>query len=682
MSNFTFNINGLLQDMRLAESKALWPLFEAVVNAIQAIEDSTNKDCGKITVFAHRETSRIESGEMAKVSSEKIEAFTITDNGVGLDTKNYESFLSAYSTYKVLKGCKGIGRFLWLKAFDYVEINSVFCEEGIYYKRQFIFSPDGVCPEKNVMPCEKDEIGTTVKLVGFQSKYKSHSPVELDAIATKLIEHCLLFFICGNCPQITLMDGVNTSINLNHYFTNNIKDSLHQDAIKIKKQDFTLYHLRLPDGANQHELHFCANMHEVKSVELEKYIPDLRKKIIPTDATKPFYYAGYLTGKYLDSIVNTTRTAFDYDEKGAAISLEGTSEDSLTSAAMAFVRGYLADYIAAIEKKKIDQINRFVSYNRPTYRYLLHTRPEVYKKIPADLSNDALELELHKQVQQWETQVFKKGQLLEQHAKNQIDQNDATYRKLFNVYWSEVTELSKTSLAEYVTRRKTLLQMLEDALTIQDNGKFKKEDVIHTIICPMRHTSDDVSFQEMNLWIIDERLAYHQFLASDKTIKSLPEIDSDSTKELDIAIFDRAFAYSDNDTPLNTITIVEFKKPDNKKDNPLSQMGGYIDEIVAGRKKRANGLTFGDCTKTAFRCFAVCDLTPKMVRNCRDAGLRITPDGMGYYGYQPERNAYFEVISYNKLLADAKKRNEILFDKLFKAKVSEVIHIPECEEEK
>ena len=40
MSNFTFNIKGLLRDMKLAEAKALWPLFEAVVNAIQAIEDS------------------------------------------------------------------------------------------------------------------------------------------------------------------------------------------------------------------------------------------------------------------------------------------------------------------------------------------------------------------------------------------------------------------------------------------------------------------------------------------------------------------------------------------------------------------------------------------------------------------------------------------------------------------
>jgi hypothetical protein len=681
MSNFTFNIKGLLHDMKLAESKAMWPLFEAVVNAIQAIEDSTNKEKGKITVFVHRENTRVEAGEMSKVSSEKIEDFSITDNGIGLDTKNYESFLSAYSTHKVQKGCKGIGRFLWLKAFGRVEIKSVFCENGVYYRREFTFSEEGVTPENNVQICDETETGTTVKLVGFLGRYKNSSPVELDVIATKLIEHCLLFFICGNCPQITLMDGINDTINLNSYYTNNIKDSLHQDPFSIKGHSFILYHLQVPEGANNHELHFCANMHEVKSVELSKAIPDLRKKIIPNDTTKPFYYAGYLTGEYLDSIVNTTRTAFEYDEKDANLSLHGTGEDSITATAMEFVRGYLSDYIAAIEKKKIDQINRFVAENKPTYRYLLNTRPEVYKMIPADLSNDMLELELHKQVQQWEHQVFKKGQLLEQQAKDQIDQDDATYQKLFEVYWKEVTELSKTSLAEYVTRRKAILKMLESILEITEDGHFKKEETIHSIICPMQHTSDDVRFEEMNLWLVDERLAYHRFLASDKTLKSMPFVDSKSTKEPDIAIFDQAFAYSDSDEPFSSITIIEFKKPDNDTKSPINQVWEYIDLIRSGKKRKMNGQAFSVTEGTIFRCYVICDLTTKMRTHCLNAVLTPMADNLGYSGYNPTRKAYTEVISYSKLLADAKKRNEILFDKLFKPRIGEVIHILEHETE-
>lgn len=37
---------------------------------------------------------------------------------------------------------------------------------------------------------------------------------------------------------------------------------------------------------------------------------------------------------------------------------------------------------------------------------------------------------------------------------------------------------------------------------------------------------------------------------------------------------------------------------------------------------------------------------------------------LGYYGYNETLNAYYEIISYAKLLADAKKRNRILFEKL------------------
>lgn len=47
---FLFDIKGQLNTMHLADSKALWPLFEAVVNSIQSIEDSPNQNCGKIVI--------------------------------------------------------------------------------------------------------------------------------------------------------------------------------------------------------------------------------------------------------------------------------------------------------------------------------------------------------------------------------------------------------------------------------------------------------------------------------------------------------------------------------------------------------------------------------------------------------------------------------------------------------
>lgn len=676
MSSFVLDIRGQLNNIRLAESKALWPLFEAVVNSIQAIEDSPNKNNGRIHISAQREISYNEKLDANKDILEKFESFSITDNGVGLDEQNYKSFNTAYSTLKAKKGCKGIGRFLWLKAFKEVSLQSNYAENGVWYNRTFTFSPDGIIPDENIIVSQEQELSTTVTLKEFLSPYKQSCPVELDVIAKKLIEHCLLFFISDNCPEIILSDGVSETINLNKYFENNIKDSLHQDHFTLKDNEFVLYHLRLPEGATSHELHLCANMQEVLSFDLKKQIPDLQKKIIPKDDPIGFYYIGYLTGVYLDSIVNTTRTGFDFDEIGNQLALFGTGKENLVSAAVEYVQGYLSDYLSDIEKRKREQIDTFVSQDKPTYRYLLNNRPEVYQAIPAGLKADDLDMELHKHVQLWEREIKKQEKELEKATTKSISQDDTSYQKLFEQYWSSVTEISKTCLAEYVARRKTLLKMLEDALTIQNDGNFKKEDVIHSLICPMRHTSNDITFEEMNLWIVDERLAYHKYLASDKTLKSMPVIDSNSTKEPDIAIFDQAFAYSDSEEPFTTVTIVEFKKPDNDNKNPVNQVGEYVDLIRQGKKKKANGQSFSITDGTLFRCYVICDLTDKMRTHCLNSGLIPTADNLGFTGFNQYRHSYIEVISYNKLLCDAKKRNEILFEKLFSPKLSEVIHVP------
>jgi hypothetical protein len=47
-----------------------------------------------------------------------------------------------------------------------------------------------------------------------------------------------------------------------------------------------------------------------------------------------------------------------------------------------------------------------------------------------------------------------------------------------------------------------------------------------------------------------------------------------------------------------------------------------------------------------------------------NAQLTLTPDSNGYFGYNPILGVYVEIISFDKLIADAKKRNAVLFDKL------------------
>jgi hypothetical protein len=60
----------------------------------------------------------------------------------------------------------------------------------------------------------------------------------------------------------------------------------------------------------------------------------------------------------------------------------------------------------------------------------------------------------------------------------------------------------------------------------------------------------------------------------------------------------------------------------------------------------------------------ICDINEQVERGAVDAGGQLTPDGRGYFGYNGQLKLYFEVISYEKLIGDALRRNRMLFKKL------------------
>ena len=180
----------------------------------------------------------------------------------------------------------------------------------------------------------------------------------------------------------------------------------------------------------------------------------------------------------------------------------------------------------------------------------------------------------------------------------------------------------------------------------------------------------------MNLWLIDDRLAYHHFLASDKPIKSIPMLENSVDKRMDIAIFDAALSYTSDPDNINSITIVELKRPqrDDANNDPVLQVLKYVRDIKIGQIKKKNGRDFGDVSRVAFYCYVIGDLTPSLRESAESRGLTETQDKGGYFGYNPMHGAYVEVISYDKLLKDAKQRNKALFDKLFEPKAKDLVH--------
>ncbi len=221
-----------------------------------------------------------------------------------------------------------------------------------------------------------------------------------------------------------------------------------------------------------------------------------------------------------------------------------------------------------------------------------------------------------------------------------------------------------------IVQRKKILDLLKKRLEIQD-GSYSKEEAIHQLIFPMRVTSDEVSFDKQNLWIIDERLAYHHYLASDKPLKTIKAAESQSNKKPDILIFNRPIALHDREDNgrLESVVVIEFKRPgssptDGEK-NPVEQILEYIELIQEGKAKSRNGRPLQTTLSTYFFGYVVCELDPKLKKSLNRMTMRETPDGRGMFGYFPDpHKAYIEVIGFDKMLDDANKRNQILFDKL------------------
>ncbi len=670
----TVNVAGQVGQIRLSPAKALWPLFETVINSIQSLEDSdvTEK---KIVIDALRpEHIQLKTDGQGNTTEEPahFEAFVVTDNGNGFNIENYTSFLEAYSQFKVKKGCKGIGRFLWLKAFDNVAVNSTYFEDEQWHLRSFNFSLSGVNPEQNdeVLETEDATQQTIVSLKGFKNPYRDSVAYSLESLAKKLIEHCLPYFITGKCPQIVLRDNRGENFNINSYYERTYKDSLHQDPMELKGKKYTLYHMLLTEGAEKHELHLCANSREVKSYALSTYIPDMKKKL--SNGEDAYYYVGYLAGKYLDEAVNTERSDFDFTDGPM---FGDAKESEIVDVAVGYIRAYLKDELSKAADEKKSQIDILVKTKRPQYRLLLNRHPDVYSKIPAGLAEDKLDLELYKHQQQWELDTVKKKHDIEEKVKQDAT-SDPSFQKLFDEYCESITELSRASLAEYVARRKAVIDLLEQALDADENGKYSKESRIHRIICPMQTTSDEIKLDDMNLWLIDDRLAYHHFLASDKKINTIPVLENDVDKRMDLAVFDAALSYTADPDNINSITIVELKRPqrDDGDNDPVWQVLKYVRDIRAGKIKKTNGRGFGDVSRVSFYCYVIGDLTQSMRDSAESRGLTETQDKEGYFGFNPTYGAYVEVISYDKLLKDAKQRNSALFDKLFEPKSKELVH--------
>ena len=374
-------LKGRLRNSHLAFTKAMIPLFEAVVNSIQSIEDDSagggrriREHRVEVRVFRSNQTSLKLDGKSAP--REPIVGFEVEDDGVGFTEPNWTSFGLLDSLEKASRGCRGIGRLTWLKAFDRVRVESVYVESGGTRLRKFSFDPSSAVHDDSDEAIEALPRKTVVRLELFDRRYAEHAPKTARKIAVAILEHCLWYFVRDEgVPKIVFEDG-EERIDLDDLFGEHMHASAKVESVEIKGQPFDLTHVKFRAAVNKsHQINYCAAGRVVREESVRDKVPGLNAVL--SDPAGSFTYAAYLTGEFFNERVSGQRVDFNIDETTSG--MFGATEiafEDIRSAILPKIRDFLSlslDVNIAAARERIDA---FVSNKAPRYRTILQYVPE------------------------------------------------------------------------------------------------------------------------------------------------------------------------------------------------------------------------------------------------------------------------------------------------------------------
>lgn len=644
------------------------PIVEAVSNALEAIEESKRRN-GRVIITLHRDKQQKlveESREVAPVVQVDVE-----DNGVGFTDENLASFDEVGTEHKVDRGGKGFGRLVFLHFFDDVQVESVYKEGRKKYRRAFKFvrAKQMVEGEKREELKEKDFDGTstTVSLSGLKKKYSNHLNKNLDTISRKLLERLLSYFALEEykCPEIIVRDAKSQeSITLNDYLkeAEDISE-IHNATFEVEgnsgaKEAFTLKLFKVYFTDSTSTINLVANSRLVTDESLGQYVAEFKDEFSDTaktkdgkEAQKRFVVKAYIQGAYLDSNVSAERGGFEFGRDPN--SFFNIGQNQIEKAAAEIIKKYFGEEVATRQKGKERGFESYVNEKAPWHKSYFD---EVDLSEAAYGLNDAGRekfLQEHKIEREFSVRAEAEAVL----KKGSGDPAKIVEEALALV--EKVGKLGTSELAHYVATRKVILDLFKKSLEWDDKHKHQKERMVHEIIFP-QGDSKTVRYEDQNLWLLDERLSFYEYVASDQPLSS------EERKRPDI--FGKPILVRENEDPGDAIVVFEFKKPQKKaykeKDNPVAQIRGYVREIRAGKAQTKDGRPIQATENTPAYGFVVCDLSPKIREYCEDATLSESPDRTGYFGFHPKWRIYFEVMSYDQLLKRAEMRNRIFFKKL------------------
>ncbi|MDD4151818.1 MAG: ATP-binding protein [Candidatus Gracilibacteria bacterium] len=647
-------------------------LVEAIVNGIHGIEELGNNNNGKIII----ELERFEQETIDKLS--EIKSIKVIDNGIGFNNDNFESFDKIHTEHKIDKGGKGFGRLTFLKFFEDISISSFFSEESKFYNRSFNFTDDDeIINNPYLLENLSEKENSTTISFKIRRQYIGSLDKQLKTIARKLFEKLLVYFVADNyiCPQIILKDEKDQII-LNEYLDKykeiqllDSKDFILEKNIGEKeyKENFTIKLFKVYFSDSSSTLNFVADNRVVEDEKLDLFIPEFSEGFSDevkdekgNITNKDYVIKAYVLGNYLNETVLHDREGFDFENKKTEIG--AFKKDEIYNKSIEIIKQIFKDEYNFRKDKKIKRIKEYI--NNKAFWHKPYINSFDYTNFGYSLGETEMELELQKL-------KFKIEQETNKEILSLREGNISFDEKKRSEIISKVSNNAKSDLIHYIVNRRLVLDFLIDLLRRNEDGSVSLEEEVHNVIYPMGRDSSDTNYEDHNLWLLDERLVFSHYIASDKKIsKRKSKLKDKSNKEPDLIMFDvpESYRLGDN-SETNPITIFEFKRPKRtsygEDENPIIQIAKYLEDIKAGKYETPDGFEkIKADEKTPAYGYIIADITDKIKDFAKQQSLTLAPDGDGYFGFLPAYGLYIEIISYSKLVKNAELRNKIFFKRL------------------
>jgi len=629
----------------------LQPIFEAVSNGMHAISDlwgERAKAEGQLLV------------EFANTKDPGSYTVIISDNGVGLEDERFAAFCTTDTDFKIGRGGKGVGRLLWLDAFNVTRVVSIYRQDGKLMRRSFDFGLSGPEPIYNEAVEEVTDTaptGTSITMKGLRSNsYASSMPVQFAATIKHFGSHFLADFLLGKAPEMVVTFEEKAAS-----FPDTVNDMLVDTRPSVEFQSEKFGALTLDayimkpqasaDLDGSHQLHLVSSGRTVQTRKIDGLVGVKR-----VGENSDCVFHACVSGDYLDERVNQERTQFNFTEK--------TAEELTKECVQKAKEAIISDEVSSYESYRLERLEDFVELY-PSFGF--EPSKTLLDRTPVNADNPeafAKSLIPHK------IRADKERRELVQSVLDRLTSDEEIKPDLaeeIRLAAEEATKDENRQLMEYVLRRKFIIEILNALLgkIRLVNGRLDThlEDTFHQLICPMRVVGGDPKRTEPvshDLWLLDERLAPATYFASDAKIKDF--LDSDGEERVDLMVWDKVHGLGlGADEKLERVLLVEFKKPEREsyKDGYVigRQMNKYMDKLKDRKIRSYNGDLVELSKDVIFHCYIIADLTGDIKTDTQS--WHDSPSGRGKFTYLGgEYRGTMEVIEWKELVRDAKVRNQ------------------------